>query len=275
MTGTAGYGIRETDRAEDAVSAQAELVRREGYAVLDSGLSRRDLARLARALDRLHGEQQAALAEMEAPGRTGEEGIVRAPLACDPLFIELAACPPVLSLAARLLDGYVVLSQQNGIINPPLRGCGQSAWHRDLPYQHFVASRPLALGALFCLDPFTGENGATLVLPGSHRSEAFPPEAAVRHSSRPVLAPAGAVILFDAMLYHRAGDNSSGRPRRAVNHVYGRAFLRQQLDLPAMLEGRHADDPHLARLLGYDDRPPASLAAWRAQRGRKAGAALG
>ena len=37
----------------------------------------------------------------------------------------------------------------------------QSAFHRDLPYQHFTSSRPIAINALFCADEFTNENGAT------------------------------------------------------------------------------------------------------------------
>jgi ectoine hydroxylase-related dioxygenase (phytanoyl-CoA dioxygenase family) len=80
-----------------------------------------------------------------------------------------------LEICRRLIADYVVLNQQNGVINPPHgQPYSQGKWHRDLPYQHFVSSRPLAVNAFFCLDPFTPGNGATMVLPASYRQESFP-----------------------------------------------------------------------------------------------------
>jgi len=92
-----------------------------------------------------------------------------------------------------------VLNQQNGVINPPhSERYNQGAWHRDLPYQHFVSSRPLAINALFCLDQFTIENGATKVLPASHRQEAFPSDDFVQSQATPVTAPAGSLSFWTA-----------------------------------------------------------------------------
>jgi ectoine hydroxylase-related dioxygenase (phytanoyl-CoA dioxygenase family) len=100
------------------------------------------------------------------------------PLAYEPIFLELAANPRILKICRTLVADYVTLNQQNGIINPPNgQRYNQAAWHRDLPYQHFTSSRPLAINALFCIDAFTVENGATKVLPASHREEAFPSDA--------------------------------------------------------------------------------------------------
>jgi hypothetical protein len=54
-----------------------------------------------------------------------------------------------------------------------------------------------------------------------------------------------------------------------VNHVYSVPVIAQQISLPAALEGRHADDPELARLLGYDVAPAPSDRAWRERRLRR------
>ena len=91
--------------------------------------------------------------------------------------------------------------------------------------------RPLAISALLCIDPFRPSTGATTVLPGSHRVERFPSEAVTRKLEVAVEAPAGSFIVFDAMLFHRAGHNVSGAPRRAVNHVYGLPILAQQVSI--------------------------------------------
>jgi ectoine hydroxylase-related dioxygenase (phytanoyl-CoA dioxygenase family) len=163
-----------------------------------------------------------------------------------------------------------VLNQQNGVINPPHADrYNQGAWHRDLPYQHFVSSRPLAINALFCLDPFTIENGATKVLPASHRQEAFPSDRFIETEATTIAAPAGSFIVLDCMMYHSGGVNTTDRPRRGVNHVYSIPLLRQQIDLPSLLGDQFATDHALRRLLGYDVRTPRSVAEYFAARAGK------
>jgi ectoine hydroxylase-related dioxygenase (phytanoyl-CoA dioxygenase family) len=156
--------------------------------------------------------------------------------------------------------------QQNGVINPPRQPHAQVAYHRDLPYQHFVSSRPLAISALFCIDPFRPETGATTVLPASHRVEAFPSDEVASLLDTPLSAEPGSFIVFDSMLFHRAGPNRSDRPRRAVNHVFSIPIIAQQISIPDALKGRHAGDPALARLLGYETDPPSSVLEWRERR---------
>ena len=132
--------------------------------------------------------------------------------------------------------------------------------------RNVVSSRPLAISALFCIDPFTTETGATTVIPGSHRMEQFPSDAVAVELDTPVSADPGCFIVFDSMVFHRAGDNRSGRPRRAVNQVFTTPIIAQQISLPEALDGRYAGDPALARLLGYDVAPARSVTAWRERR---------
>jgi ectoine hydroxylase-related dioxygenase (phytanoyl-CoA dioxygenase family) len=138
-----------------------------------------------------------------------------------------------------------------------------------LPYQHFVSSRPLAINALFCLDPFTIENGATRVLPASHRQEAFPSDRFVESEAATIAAPAGSFIILDCMMFHSGGVNVTDRSRRAVNHVYSIPLLRQQIDLPDALGETFVTDGELRKLLGYDVRTPRSAAGYLAGRAKK------
>jgi len=166
-----------------------------------------------------------------------------------------------LALAARVFRGThqtsgFILNQQNGISNPPGGPYNQGSWHRDLPYQHFTTSRPLAINALYCIEPFTLENGATLVAPGTHRREAFPSDALLNEIATPVCVPAGSFLLLDCMVFHSGGVNRSEAKRRAVNHVYTLPFIRQQIDLPmALAESADVDagsfDDATRRLLGF------------------------
>ena len=187
------------------------------------------------------------------------------------MFLDLARNETILAIARRLLGDYVVLGQQNGIVNPPNAvRYNQSAFHRDLPYQHFVSSRPLAINALFCIDPFTVENGATHVIPASHKSEAFPSDAMVEASEISVSAKSGSFIVLDCMVFHCGGVNTTDRQRRAVNHVYSVPILRQQIELSSELGDKYTDDPDTRRFLGYDVRTPASVSAYYdTRRGKK------
>jgi len=101
-------------------------------------------------------------------------------------------------------------------------------WHRDYPH-HQVDNdiRHLFLWFFFCLDDFTPENGATWVVPGTHRrrsgemvhydrvkgdfqTDAYP-------AKLQVLARAGDLFIVDPNLIHTAGINRTSEPRRAIN----------------------------------------------------------
>ena len=262
----AAYGIREREQDGDALAFHVERIRAIGYSVLDSGISRQDIDHLSASLDAILERQVQEFGGIDQLVRIGDAHTARCPLVYDDSFVELVRHPLLLRLCRRLLGEYVQLMQQNGVVNPPGENHPQGAYHRDLPYQHFVSSRPLALSALFCIDPFRVETGATTALPASHLNERFPSDEVRASIETPIEAAPGAFIVFDSMLFHRAGQNRSGRPRRAVNHVFTVPIIAQQIALPAALGGRFADDPELARLLGYEASPAASVAEWRKRR---------
>jgi ectoine hydroxylase-related dioxygenase (phytanoyl-CoA dioxygenase family) len=262
---THGYGIVERAEAPSLAACAAEQIRLVGYAVVPGGFSTDDVVDLSERLDRVMARQEEEFGG-ERMAAIGDALTARCPLVYDKAFLTLATHPGVLAVARALLGEFVVLMQQNGVINPADQTHTQASYHRDLPYQHFVSSRPLAVGALFCIDPFSVETGATTVLPASHRMEAFPSDEVAAQLAVPVTAEPGSFIVFDAMLFHRAGVNRSGRPRRAVNQVFSVPIIAQQISLPDALQGQYADDPGLARLLGYDSAPAPSVLAWRQRR---------
>jgi ectoine hydroxylase-related dioxygenase (phytanoyl-CoA dioxygenase family) len=260
------YGIhRETPIAEPA-DQYAEQIRLVGYAVVPGPWSESELADLRSRLDGIYAAQAAAAGGVEVLASIGEANTCRLLLADDDVFLGVATAKPVLDVVSRLLGDYFILNQQNGIINPPREGHRQTAYHRDLPYQHYTSSHPLAVSALLALDPFRSDNGATWMVPGSHRLEAAPAAVNREALAVQVTAPAGSFLVFDAMVFHKAGNNASDAVRRAVNHVYTIPLLKQQIDLPAALGGKFADRPDVARLLGYGATVPRSLTEWRTAR---------
>lgn len=101
-------------------------------------------------------------------------------------------------------------------------------WHRDLPYLNH--STPNLITAMLCLDEMTAENGATVVLPGTHRipeEQCVPEDADIPEAKLPaevprvtVACPAGSAVLFHVNLIHGGGANRSPRPRRNVIGIW-------------------------------------------------------
>lgn len=254
------YGVSLRREAGDTLDIHVEEIQVLGYTIVPSELAQDDLRDLRGRIDDLWSRQGA----QTDLGR--ESDVVRCPLAADDAFLAVATLPAVVEIARRVLDGNLVLLQQNAIINQPDAAHYQSNWHRDLPYQHFVGSRALAVNALLCVDDFTHAAGGTFVLPASHRFEAFPSAAYTARHERGLEAPAGGVLMMDAMLYHRSGANTSSGPRRGVNHLIGRPLLAQQIDIPRLVGPRHASDPFLGPYLGYRWNPASDVETWRRSR---------
>ena len=61
--------------------------------------------------------------------------------------------------------------------------------------------------------------------------EQFPSESVAAELDTAVSAEPGSFIVFDSMVFHRAGENRSGRPRRAVNQVFSVPIIAQQISL--------------------------------------------
>jgi ectoine hydroxylase-related dioxygenase (phytanoyl-CoA dioxygenase family) len=260
------YGVKLRSVMTDELDGHAEEVRLVGYTVIQSGLDADEVAAYRDRVDEVIRRQEEEAGGAQALASIGDANTGRALLAYDVSFLTLATNARLLGIVGRLLGDYFVLGQQNSIVLPPQKLHEQAQYHRDLPYQHFVSSRPIAINALFCVDPFTAQNGATQVAPGSHKYEPFPSDQTIRCLARVVEAPAGSFIVLDAMLFHRGGVNLTAQARRGVNHVFALPFVRQQIDLPAMLGEKYAKDPALRRLLGYDAQTPTSVRDWRARR---------
>ncbi|WP_454732088.1 MULTISPECIES: phytanoyl-CoA dioxygenase family protein [Cupriavidus] len=263
------YGGIGPSLSLDAIDRHHEELVAVGYTVLDSVLAESSLQDWRDRIDAVYRAQELEFGGREALAAIGEQDLCRAPLLYDKSFISMATETRVLGVVRRTLGDWYILNLQNAIINRSQERHHQSAWHRDLPYQTWTSSRPLALGALFAIDPFSPETGGTVVLPHSHRRDRMPSEDFIKRHAISVSMPAGSVLIFDAMLFHRAGVNSSGRVRRGVNHLYTIPLLKQQYDFPKALGQGFPADPVIARLLGYESQVPVDALAWRRERARR------
>ena len=257
------HAVREFHHNESEVDFWVEEIRRVGYTIVESGYSDSELQLIREKIDRVYETQVKEIGGVDKLKRINDADLARCLIGHDDYFVKLAIHPKIISIATKLLGEYFLLMSQNGIINRSTDEHYQVTWHRDLNYQHFVSSRPLALSALYAIDEFNEETGGTCILPSSHKSEVFPSDEYVARHQTLMNAKPGDILIFDAMIYHRTGHNRSGRPRRGVNHIYSLPLIKQQISFPKVLGGKFRDDPFLRKFFGYETETADSVGHWR------------
>ncbi|AZD85617.1 hypothetical protein C4K14_2793 [Pseudomonas chlororaphis subsp. aureofaciens] len=120
--------------------------------------------------------------------------------------------PQVLAVVGELIGERFFLSQVEG--REPLAGGGHQQLHRDLS-----AQRPGDItNALAFFDDYSPENGATRIVPGSHRPGPGEAPFDFTDESRSVQlsGTAGDILVFDVDLVHAGSLNSLGARRRSL-----------------------------------------------------------
>jgi ectoine hydroxylase-related dioxygenase (phytanoyl-CoA dioxygenase family) len=263
-----GYGINVKSEAKTKDDFILEEFRILGYSVIEGVLASEELDVYRAELDRIYSVQEAALGKSYLQG-INEEFLARALAAYSEEYANLACHPKMMEFVRKILGDYFILHLQNGIINMPDQEHHQSSWHRDLPYQNWVSSEPIGCNVFFCLDDFNQETGGTILLPFSHKVPFMPSAEYVQKHGIQVEAKAGSVLLFDSMMFHKAGYNKSNRIRRGVNALYGRAILRQQIDFTSIMKESDQPDQFRRMLFGFDNKTPDSVASYRENRFKK------
>jgi ectoine hydroxylase-related dioxygenase (phytanoyl-CoA dioxygenase family) len=149
----------------------------------------------------------------------------------DAIFEVCFSHPRVLA-AIRHVLGEFKLSSLNS--RAALPGQGRQGLHADfggpVPPEGFQVCN-----SIWLLDDFTADNGATRVVPGSHRfgvtvREALTDGEAPHPDEVMLIAPAGTVVVFNSHLWHGGTLNRTSAPRRALHSYFTRRSRGQQLD---------------------------------------------
>ena len=259
------YGITSSVIIENEIERHIENITLKGFSIKENILSSEECIGYANRLNLIYEKQEAEFGK-EKLERIQELDIARMPFLYDRNFSNLYMNPFVLELTSKVIGKNFQLHLQNAIINKPNREHHQSSWHRDLPYQDWVISKPLAFNAFYCLTDFTEENGSTVVLPFSHKTDHFPSEGFVKENEVKVIAKAGSVIFFDSMLYHRASYNASDAIRFGVNHLFVVPILKQQVDVANSFSTEEELSEEEKMILGIKFAVPSSVVDFREKR---------
>lgn len=178
------------------------------------------------------------------------------------VFERLTEEPRLMAILSRvLLPDFLLTASQAISIRP---GEAAQSLHTDDGFYRLPRPRPaVSYSIIAAIDPFTAENGATEVIPGSHRwgDPGAPGRPATHTEMEPLLVPmeipAGAAVVFPGTLVHRGGANRTDRPRLAFTNQYCQPWARTQENfyLGVPREQVRAMSPRLQTLLGYGLHP--------------------
>ncbi len=244
----AGAAAAARERGIDPARLGALLreVHEDGYVIVPELVPREDMARV----------KEEVLPLLQHDGRNEIEGyrtrriyaVIEKTLALNPL-VEHAL---ILALLDRLFLPNYLLSQLQAIRIPP--GEVQQPLHHDDGFYPIPRPRPpIGAAVIWAIDDFTEENGATRVVPGSHRWG--PVQVADIDESLlvPAVMPSGSAIFFLGTLWHCAGANRSEAPRTAATAQYCEPWARQQENYSLAISRERAKlcSETVQSLLGY------------------------
>jgi ectoine hydroxylase-related dioxygenase (phytanoyl-CoA dioxygenase family) len=196
---------RRSHQSAAPLSPVSQALERDGYALVPAVLDDACVERLRRAFD--HAPvQSSGTQHVEITDETPEVESWRA-----------LEHHPVLKAAAKHFLSQPCIFGLHG--RNPLPGFGQQGLHSDCLRER--GNECIMITALWMLDDFTPGNGATRVVPGSHRitrplaKDVAQPLA--RHRNEKIIeGRVGSVLIFNGYLWHSGRRNDSNGPRRAV-----------------------------------------------------------
>ncbi len=223
----------------------------QGFTVLENQISE-DL------IDEIK-QQLAPFLQRSLMGRNNFEGFsserVYALLDKAPAVAQLVEHESILPILDAFLSPTYLLSANLAInVHPGETPQPFHADHASLPDRDRTQTNGMSV--IWALDDFTTTNGATEVLPGSHRWQTEQPT-----ESKDLLKvemSKGSALVFHGSLYHRGGPNRGDTSRLAITPQYCQPWLRQLenmvLAVPPTSAAQYSQ--RVQELLGYSIRDP-------------------
>jgi ectoine hydroxylase-related dioxygenase (phytanoyl-CoA dioxygenase family) len=232
-----------------ATAEHVERIDTDGYTIIENAIDLDELDALAaelRGLEEFFDVQ---------PATNGFEGTntlrVYNLLAYGPRFEAIPVHQNVLPVVEGVLDAGCLVSSLSSITILP----GERAQPIHADDQLIPLAKPHAptvCNTMWALTDFTEANGATRIIPGTHRFD-HSPDLFTEYDSIAAEMPRGGVLVWHGSLWHGGGANTTETPRVGIAMNYCAGFIRQQenqqLGLPRDTVARFS--PRLRQLVGY------------------------
>jgi hypothetical protein len=258
------------------LSDHAYALEASGYTMIGGAPFADRLEALRAAADRGLAAVRAAYARGQAPLHDNRDNFFQARClyVWGAAMVELLEDPLIHALAEAIVGPVRLMDQVVTLALPADSAAGPvtSGWHRDYEAFHVGSQPPTHLWFFIPLDRLTAANGATWVVPGSHRRcqapqpaipEGYSSDDLERFPARiQLVAEAGDLVVVNPSLVHSSGRNRTGEDRRLLNVGLASAELRPLFDHWAIagpaLQGRLGP---CAKML-MDGGPAQALSFW-------------
>ena len=157
----------------------------------------------------------------------------------------------VLPICEAVLDHGLLVSSLSSIAI----GSDETAQPIHADDQVIPLAKPHAAtvcNTMWALTDFTSDNGATRLMPGTHKADTSP-DFISNYESIPAEMSKGSVLVWHGSLWHGGGANSTSKRRIGIAMNYCAGYIRQQenqqLGLP--METVKNFEPRLQELVGY------------------------
>jgi ectoine hydroxylase-related dioxygenase (phytanoyl-CoA dioxygenase family) len=165
------------------------------------------------------------------------------------IFRRLAMNSVMHEIMEHVLGRHFLLSSFTA--NIACRGGAAQPLHADQQYLPVETPFAAVANCLFMLSDFTPHNGATRVVPGTHRIGRWPD--GQHGGAADATGPAGTLMIWDGRLWHGTGTNVTAEPRYGLLAYCCRPFIRQQENFSLSIAREVFDvcSPALRSLLGF------------------------
>jgi len=237
----------------NSLEAMLERFHRDGVAVISAVID-------ATMVAKLHSELCSAIEQdLQSYPNVFDAGMVHNCMFRGQQMASLLDCEEMNEFVAQILSPtFIVYAYQSSSLSPSSGNYG-SRVHVDSP--RLIPGYVTNLGAIFPLNDFTLDNGATYYLPGSQNLEQPPTDEEFYESAKRIEAKAGDLILFHGRVYHAAGINNTEHSRHSLTINFCRSYMRQRFDYPRMMNQQNIEQfsDNTKKLMGWNVRVPTHL----------------
>ena len=237
--------------AEVGAEQVAAAIERDGFAIVRGLLDPEALARLSGELTPHLEATELGDPDTFFGHKTKRFGAL---LSRCPMTRDMVVHPLLLAVVDRVLGPYCARYRihYTGVMHVE-PGERAQVMHRDTglyPIQN--PAPPLTLATMWAVSDFSAENGATRIVPGSHRwpDQRIPEPGEIAQAEM----PAGSLLIYVGSTIHGAGANRSKGARCGVALHYALGWLRQEENqyLAVPMEEARTFPRQLQCLMGYE-----------------------
>jgi ectoine hydroxylase-related dioxygenase (phytanoyl-CoA dioxygenase family) len=233
----------------DELAAHITRIDEDGYTIVPDAIEEDLLDELGNSLERLEVDLGIVPAHNDFEG--SQTVRIYNLLAHGPAFERVPVHANVLPIVEGVLDPGCLISSLSSIAI--CAGETPQPIHADdqlmpIPKPH----PPTGCNTMWALTDFTEANGATRIIPGSHKADASPVYGQ-HYDSIPAEMPRGSVLVWHGSLWHGGGANNTAERRIGLAMNYCAGYIRQQenqqLGIPRSVAAGFEE--RLQQLCGY------------------------